>query len=265
MEPQKESNGNLLEEMRDYKVVKSNDLIQRTRFILTTLEQKIILYLISKIKPDNFELEESEFKIREFYELCMKDGDNGANYRYIKHTLKNLRDKSIWFKLPNGSETTLAWFSRVTMNENNGTVKIKFDDIMKPHLLQLKEQFTQFSIRYILAMKSLYSIRLYELLKSYESMKEWTYEVQELKQKLFAETYIRYPDFRRKVIDIAVREINNYGDISVQYTVEKNGNKVTHINFQIKTRTDIMERVNVWTNIESALENGKKKSCDNAE
>ncbi len=42
-------------ELRNYKVVKSNDLIQKSRFNLSLQEQKIILYLISKVKPEDTE------------------------------------------------------------------------------------------------------------------------------------------------------------------------------------------------------------------
>jgi len=247
-----------IQEKREYKVIKSNELIQRTRFILTSQEQKIILYLISKIKPEDMELMEQDFQIRDFCDICESEKDSGANYKYIKNSLKNLRDKSIWLKLPNGSETTLSWFSRVTLNENSGTVKIKFDDMMTPHLLHLKEQYTQFSINYVLAMRSLYSPRLYELLKSYENIGSWKFSVEELKSKLYAETYKRYPDFKRKVIDTAVREINSFGDIFVSYQVEKKGNKVTHILFEIRPKTDCLERAYTYANIEDAL--GKKKT-----
>ena len=48
----------LLEEERNQLVVKHNALIQKTRYSLNTQQQKIILYLISKIKPDDDELKE---------------------------------------------------------------------------------------------------------------------------------------------------------------------------------------------------------------
>ena len=247
-----------LQEMRDYKVVKSNDLIQRSRFFLTALEQKIIMYLISKIKPDECEFHEIDFHIRDFCEFCESDKDNGTNYKNIKNALKNLRDKSIWLKLPDGSQATLSWFSRVIINEKSGTVKIKFDDLMKPLLLQLKKKYTQFSVYYVLAMKSLYSIRLYELLKSYENMGGWKYELEELKMRLSAEIYNRYPDFKRKVVDVAVREINDYGDISVTYAVEKKGNKVTHISFRVRSKKDVFERMETWAKIDGALGAGQR-------
>jgi len=187
-------------EIRNYKVVKANELIQKSRYNLQVQEQKIILYLISKIKPENMDLKEHLFEIKDFCKICGLDDTSGANYKYIKQTLKDLRDKSIWLKLENGAETTLAWIDKVTIFENSGTVIVKIDDMMKPYLLQLKEHFTQYELLYTLGMKSQYSIRLYELLKSYEFQHEKLFEIEELKIRLSAETYNRFPDFKRRVL-----------------------------------------------------------------
>jgi hypothetical protein len=61
------------------------------------------------------------------------DGHGGANYQYLRRTLKNLRDKSVWMKLEDGSERTLSWISAVTISEHSGTVALKLDDMMKLH------------------------------------------------------------------------------------------------------------------------------------
>ena len=104
-------------ELRNYKVVKSNDLIQKSRFNLSLQEQKIILYLISKVKPEDTELKEYIFEIRDFCKICGLETDSGKNYKDIKQTLKSLRDKSIWITLEDGSETTLSWIDKITIND----------------------------------------------------------------------------------------------------------------------------------------------------
>ena len=58
-------------------------------------------------------------------------------------------------------------------------------------------------------MKSRYSITLYELLRSYANIETYTFDVEELKVFLGAEKYERWADFQRKVLDIAMREIND--------------------------------------------------------
>ena len=256
----KKNNSNKsLTEIRNYKIVKANELIQKSRYNLQVQEQKIILYLISKIKPEDVELKEQVFEIRDFCQVCGLDDDNGANYKYIKQTLKDLRDKSIWVKLENGAETTLAWIDKVTIHPHSGAVTIKIDDMMKPYLLHLKEHFTQYEILYTLAMKSQYSIRLYELLKSYEFQHKKLFDIAELKTRLSAEKYARFPDFKRYILDRAMREINDLSDLSVTYVIIKKGRQYAQIEFSMKIKKDMKERIKTWVKIDNAINPDKKR------
>jgi plasmid replication initiation protein len=245
-------------EARDYKVVKSNELIQKTRFNLSVQEQKIILYLISKIKPDDLELKEHNFEIADFCHVCGLDDDSGGNYKYIKDTVKALSDKSVWLEM-GGSEILLRWLYTAKVNPRSGLIAVRISDEVKPYLLQLKEKFTQYELLYTLAMKSQYSIRLYEILKSYEYRHGQTFSLDELKKKLSAENYSRYPDFKRKVLDISMREINELSDLTVTYSIQKEGRKFSKINFSVKLKKNIDERLKTWQQIELKL-GGNKRS-----
>jgi len=247
-----------LSEIRSYKIVKANDLIQKSRFSLQVQEQKIILYLISKIQPEDIDLKEHVFHVRDFCKVCGLDSDNGKNYRNIKNTLKDLRDKSIWITLENGKETTLAWFDKVTMERNSGKVEIKIDNMMKPYLMHLKEHYTQYELLYTLAMRSQYSIRLYELLKSYEFKHKKTFRIEELKKLVSAENYTRFPDFERKVLDIAMREINNLSDLSVTYAIIKEGKRYAQIEFSMRIKEDLDERLETWAKIDEVISPNQK-------
>jgi plasmid replication initiation protein len=260
----KNEDTNAIIAIRDYKVVKSNDLIQKSRFNLSVQEQKIILYLISKIKPDDSELNEQHFEITDFCRACGLDYDNGGNYKHIKDTVKSLSDKSVWIKTEAG-EVLLRWIYTAKIIPQSGLISVRISDEVKPYLLQLKERFTQYELLYTLAMKSQYSIRLYEILKSYEYRHGQTFSLSDLKKKLSAETYSRYPDFRRKVLDISMREINELSDLTVTYSIQKEGRKFSKINFNVKLKKNIDERLKTWQQIESKLGSNKKENSNNLE
>ena len=206
-----------LNEKRGQMVIKHNELVQKSRFNLTVIEQRIVLYLISKLQPKDIDFKEHEFEIKDFCEVCGMDEVNGMNYKIIKDALKALRDKSIWVKQEDGGETTLAWFDYVTMYEDSGKVYIKLYERMKPYLLQLRQFYTQYELIYTLAMKSKYSVRMYELLKSHQNQGSVTVDLERLKEQLFATSYAKINDFKRKVLDIAMREINQLTDINAEY------------------------------------------------
>ena len=247
---------------RDMPVVKSNLLIQKSRYSLSVQEQKIVLYIISKIKPEDTGLQEYTFDIKDFCKVVGIDYDNGKNYKNLKSTVKNLADKSMWITLDNGTETLLRWIERPYINKGSGIVKLKLDEYLMPYLLQLKEHFTQYSLYHILAMKSQYSVRLYELLKSYQNMNTWTFSIDKLKHLLGAETYHLFADFRRKVLEVAVKEIELYSDISVNYELMKKGRAYESIKFKIvrkKNPVYTIENVQHALNEYAPWENRPKK------
>ena len=214
-------------------VVKSNDLIRKSRFSLSLTEQKIVLYLISKIHPNDTIICEYDFDIREFCEVCGIDYLN--NLSHLKETIKNLRDKSLWIVLPNGYETLVSWIEKPYLCKNSGRLKIRLDRDMMPYLIQLKENFTRYQLIATLALKSKFSLRLYELFKSYEYLGKYEVSLNELRKIMMLETeYQKVNDFKRYVIDKALDEINTYTDIEISYEVIKSGKSITGFVFTIQ-------------------------------
>ena len=164
--------------------------------------------------------------------------------------------------MPNGTETTVSWLSKVTISKQSGIVKVKFDDDMKPYLLQLSKNFTSFEIIYTLAMKSQYSIRLYELLKSYQWMGKISFDIGNLKELLEAENYINFKDFRKKVLEIALREISTFSDIKITYELKKEGKKFTQITFFIDQKSELSEIYLTHKNIYSIIDPSIPKLYD---
>ena len=150
---------------REYVVSKSNIIIQQSRYSLSMQEQKALAYICSLIKPTDTTLT-YEFNILDF---CAVLGitHSGKNYSDIKRTLKNLVAKVMWLKLDNDTETTVNWLSNVYINKHQGIIKIIVDYDIAAYLLNLREKFLSYGLYNVLALRSKYSLRLYELLKSY--------------------------------------------------------------------------------------------------
>lgn len=232
---------------REYIVTKSNDIVQRSRYELSVPEQKTIAYICSMIKPrtaleranhSDFILE-YEFSIREYCKICGIDYDSGKNYSDIKNLLKGLISKVMWLTLEDGSETTVNWVNKVWCNKGSGKCKVRLDEDMVPYLFDLKERFVSYGLYSILGMKSQYSIRLYELLKSYLYQKSKTFDIEELKTLLMVanvKSYSRFPDFRRKVLEIAIKEINDLTDIWVDLMPITKGRKVIQLQFDMRKK-----------------------------
>lgn len=233
-----------LDKYRGFPVVKHNDIIQKARFNLTTQEQKIILFLISKINSTGEDLPDLWFDIKEFCEVC--DINYHGNYNFLRNSIKSLADKSIWVKqdvIYNGKieeeESLLRWFHDVYVYSRSGKIKVMFHDKMKPYLIGLIKNFTRYELLNILGMKSQYAIRLYELFKSYAFKNKISISLDDLKRMLMAEKlYSNFFDFRKNVLNIAINEINRVSDINVSWEVSgRKGKKVTELVFRIKEKT----------------------------
>lgn len=225
------------EELQHYLVVKGNDLIRYSRFSLTLLEQKVILYWVTKIKPNDTEFYEYEFDMNDFCDLCGITR-NRKNRMNLEKTLVSLQTKN--FAIVKAEEdiketTWYTWFSHITFVDNSPKVKMAFDPALKPYLLGLKSNFTPYWLENILPMKSGYAIRLYEILKSYEYIGHCQLSLEELKVRLEAE-YDRWENFKVRVIDKAIEEINEFTDIFVSYKGIKNGYSIAKIDFIIKSQ-----------------------------
>lgn len=237
---------------REYLVVKGNELIQQNRFELSLTEQKTVAFICSMIKPIDikdsiqgvpFQLE-YEFNIRDYCRVCGISYDSGKNYAEVKATLKHLRDRSMWLAMPDGSESLVGWLAKVNTNKKSGIAKIKIDEDLVPYLFDLGQKFTQYQLYNILAMKSAFSVRIYELMKSYAFQKSKTFELDELKHLLMVDdvkSYDRFPDFRRKVLEKAQEEINELTDINISFEPVTKGRKVIKVKFRIEQK-DPMER-----------------------
>lgn len=228
-----------LRAMRGKTVVKANELIQKSRFNLSLQQQKIVLYLISQISPYDEEFKLYEFSISDFCRISGIDETSGKNYQALKSAIKEIADKSLWITIEN-EETLLRWIEKPYVNKKSGVIKIRLDEDMKPFLLQLKENFTQYELLWTLHFKSKYTIRLYEIIKSIHfnelSTYQRTFDINELRRMLGAENYTTYQTFKTRVLIPAANEINSYSDKNISYEVIKQGRAVSKIKFTISSK-----------------------------
>lgn len=234
--------------IHDSYVVKSNDLIQKSRFKLSLQQQKVVLYLCSMIKPEDEDFRKYTIPIREFCQMCSIDGVGGRQYKAIETTLEQLRQKSYIIRLNNNLSTSVSWVSKWYLDTSASvrSVIIQLDPDMKPYLLRLKSNYTKYEYAYTLRMTHKATPRLYELLKSYhyDKLKPYdkSFDVDELRAILDAtdkDSYKQFRYFRYVVLEPAIKEINEQTDISVSLTTRKQGRTVVEVTFHIESKPGV--------------------------
>lgn len=239
--------------VKDQRVVKSNDLIQKSRFDLSLQEQKIILYLISQITPQDEEFKLYEFSIADFCKICGIDHTSGGNYADLKRAVKEISDKSIWINIDEDQETLIRWIEKPYLNKRSGTIKIRLDEDMKPYLLQLKQNFTSYELIFTLRFRSKYSTRLFELVSSihYRTLEEYSreYTINELRRLMGAENYKTWQSFKERALIPAVNEINQYSDKNLTYEIIKRGRAVSGVRLIVSSK-NTLEALRIRSEIE---------------
>lgn len=239
-----ESSESSLDKTRKQLVAKRNDMIQRSRFALTAVENKAVLYILSKVRPGDKIGDVYEFKCREFYQLIKWEKQS---YKDIRDMLQRIKSVN-WIIQEGDEDVVLSWFDIVRANPKTEVIKISFSTDMAPYILGLVQQredgrfFTSYALEKVALMKHQYSPRIYELLKSYSNRQSWSFElgtgsVRDLqviiatmakepvsgdyKIPIIPTGWSNFAIFNRDVLRPAKEEINRYTDIKIEYEASK--------------------------------------------
>jgi plasmid replication initiation protein len=202
---------------------------------LSLQEQRIILVLISLINPR----EDQDFRLYKMPVEMFKQvvGLEGQGY-YDKMEAVILKLMKRAFKIddPDGGWLILNWLSSCEYKKGEGAIELEISAKLKPYLLDLKSHYTAYRLKNILPLRSGYSIRLYELLKQYETIGERYLGVDEMRQMMEIKKteYKNYNDFKKKVILKAQKELLQKTDLCFNFKEKKKVRKIIGIYFFIK-------------------------------
>lgn len=255
----------------EHYVSQHNKLIEH-RGTMTIMEQKLLRTIVSEIRMDDVELNDYMINVSDFKELTKtahKDIYNQLDEATTKlmRRIIEIRDVD---KKGKRSFKKLTIMTKAEYKEGEGQIFIRLNDEIKPYLLELKNQFTQYQLKYVMQMKSVHALRIYELLKQYENTatRKREFEIGELKIILGVDDkYSAFKDFEKYVLAVAKKEINTLTDIEIDYKklYQGRGKKVVGIEFSIDTKISDNKKYVAWLNETYDIADIKQKSGLNAE
>ncbi len=220
-------------------VVKDNTLTNAS-YTLSLVEQRLILLAIVAARESNLNLQ-SKHKLLVTADSYAKQFNvvRQAAYLALKEACENLFERRFSFEERNGKvkQVKSRWVSRIAYIDEHAEVEIVFADDVIPLITELEARFTQYELKQISGLSSTYAIRLYELLIAWRSTgKTPILSLDEFKNKLGvnAGDYSRADNFKRRVLDIAISQINEHTDITVEYEQHKQGRIITGFSFTFK-------------------------------
>lgn len=217
-------------------VYKSNALVEAS-YRLSVYEQRIVLGCIAQVRRDA-PLTDQHLYTVSAQQIANETGTKlGTAYQNLKAAAERLYRREVTLKeAPNGEGRAKVrltrWVQTIEYRESEGVVALRFGTDMVPYLSQLSAQFTRYALADVAHMDSAYAIRLYELLAQWrgEGKKEWPIEwLREAFQ--LGDKYPAIKDFKRRVLEPAVEQINEHSPLWCKWDQRKTGRRVSHLIF----------------------------------
>ena len=228
-------------------VVKDNALISAS-YSLDLIEQRLMLLAITQARETGLGItENSLLEVHAAAYINCFDVDKSTAYRALKEASKGLFDRYVTYhdKNPkNGRDRSFhcRWVDKIGYEEQSGLVYLRFTQDVVPLITRLEENFTRYELHQIAKLSSTYAIRLYELLIRWRSIgKTPIMELAEFRNQLGVKPndYKLMSDFKKRVLDLSVKLINDFTDIRVEYTQHKNGRSISGFSFKLKQKPNL--------------------------
>ena len=190
-------------------VVQSNKLIE-AKYRLSVEEQKIIKILIAQIRKNDGDFRDYEFRVKDLAEILGMEHSN--TYGILRGITKRLLTRVLEFDNPeNNTILQTTWLSSALYKKGEGTVTLRFDPQLKPLLLHLQSYFTKYELGQIMQFKGQYTIRFFELRKSFlgRNQKTMDFKLKDLWEMLGLrkDEYTLFKNFKNRVLEPARLEL----------------------------------------------------------
>ncbi len=218
-------------------VYKSNSLVEAS-YRLTATEQRIILACISQVRRNEAVTDEVMYSVSAQDIAALSETDEKTAYRDLQEAALRLKRREVRIEKEANSNArrrqvlVCGWVQSIMYVEAEGRVCLRFNKDMLPYLTALTEQFTKYQLKAVAKMNSAYAIRLYELLAQWREKGRREVEVEWLREALqVGDKYPVLMDFKKRVIETAIAQINEHSDLKVSYEQRKTGRVVSHFQF----------------------------------
>lgn len=228
---------------QDSTIKQANKLIESV-YRMEANEQKIILLAIKQV----YEKEKRKEPFTERTEIIISGAEYAREYgisrqtafdviREAKNTLYERSFEYDYLNPETGESKPLSsrWIHAKGETKAKSEISIFFAPAVIPLIYLVQKEFTLLDISEIGRLKSKYAIRLYELLMKWRNAEyQPKMEYQDLRNKLglVDADYPVMADFKKRVIDVAVSQINKgTGFVGLKYSTLKKGVKITHFVF----------------------------------
>lgn len=246
--------------MKNDLVVKDNILINASYNLEVTEQRLILLSIIQARETGQGITSDSKLEIHASEYASRFDVTKEAAYSALKSAVNNLFERKFSFR--DSYKTTnkeivvkSRWVSRIAYVDDLAILEITFAPDVVPLITRLEKHFTSYQLKQVSQLTSKYAIRLYELLIAWKEVGNTPImSLTEFREKLGLDIneYQKMVNFKSRVLEPALQQINDFTDITVKYEQYKTGRSITGVSFSFKSKkvaAPIKLESNLFTNM----------------
>lgn len=217
--------------------VRQHNAITTARYDYTACQLDLLFFLLSKLRREDAPNQEYQIHMNEVVAMTGREW----HYKQLKEATESMGSRM--FEVENKEAYLQLWmFQKVEYVKGQGYLRIRLSEDIRPYLFELKNNFTSFQLFSALKISSKYAKRIYQLASQWKDIGETkTYDLEEFKFMLMIkdakgkepEQFQRISDLKAKVLDIAVRQINENTELKIGYTLLKKGRSFHAIRFYV--------------------------------
>ena len=238
-------------DMNKQLVTKDNSLIGAS-YSLGVVEQRLIFLAIIEAREQKTLIEAGGL-LRIYAQSYAKqfNVEKHTSYEAMKRAVEGLYEAGFAYSKLDERTGKIGhyksrWVDKIGYIDDLGCVELVFASDVIPLITRLEARYTEYELRQVVGLQSEYAIRLYELIIQWRSVgKTNLISLVELREKLgLVDEYKRIEAFKRRVLDIAVKQINEHTDITVEYEQHKQGRVITGFTFKFKVKVKSKKALN---------------------
>lgn len=217
------------------KVYKQHNAITSGRYDFSACQLDILFMVLANLKEDELT-----------YRIYAKDIEiltgREWNYQQLKRATENIGSRM--FEIETETRYKQIWlFQSVEYITGQGAFEVMISEPARPLFFELKNNFTHFQLRSVLACTSSYAKRLYMIACQWRTIGKFPKPIPivDLKTMLGLidkkgnEQLERISQFKERVLDIAKKQINEHTDISFDYQLYKRGRSFEYVQIFVDT------------------------------
>lgn len=230
--------------MKNSLVVKDNALINASYNLELTEQRLIMLAIINARESGQGITADSKLEIHasDYAKLFNVSAD--ASYKALREAVNNLFNRQFSYtaeykKTGKVGIVRSRWVSRIFYVDDLALLEITFAPDVVPLITRLEEHFTKYEAKQVAHLTSKYATRLYELLIAWREVgKVPQLELSEFRKRLglLDNEYTAMSDFKKRVLEPSIKQINEHTDITVTYEQHKKGRIISGFSFKFKQK-----------------------------